>query len=133
MSAVTPEDRRKHEIATTIVQSENQRLIDVATHLVTVSFSAIAVVLTLQEKWLGTPPSTGGKSALAAAIVLYLGAAVLTTLAAGAYVHRITTADYSDVDAELHRVATLRYRLTSAGFVLILLATIIVSIVAMRT
>ena len=117
-------------MAAALVQSENSRLVDVAKQLVTICFSAVGIVLTLKEKWLGASPSINARSALGAAIALYLCAAVLTMLAAGAYVHRVTTSDYDEVDAELHRVATIRFRLTTAGFVLILLATAIVSIVA---
>jgi hypothetical protein len=87
-------------------------------------------VLTLKEKWLGASPSVTARTALGVAIVLYLSAAVLTMLAAGAYRHRITTSDYGEVDAELQRVATIRYWLTSAGFCLILVATVIISVVA---
>ena len=66
-----------------------------------------------------------------AAIILYLGAGVLTAWAAGPYVHRVSVAAYEDVEAELHRVATLRYGLTRAGLGLFLVATILVSFVAL--
>jgi hypothetical protein len=129
-SALTPDDVRKQKIAAEFVQSQNIRLIDVAKQLVTICFSAVGIVLTLKEKWLGASPSVTARTALGVAIVLYLSAAVLTMLAAGAYRHRITTSDYGEVDAELQRVATIRYWLTSAGFCLILVATVIISVVA---
>ena len=68
---------------------------------------------------------------LAGAIVLYLGAGGSSLFGAGAYVHRVTLADYEDVDSERHRVATMRYRLVITALVLFVTATLLVSAVAL--
>ena len=129
-STLDAEDVRKRDLVAKVIAGENSRLIEVAKHLVTLSFSAVGVVLALQDKWLVKPAPARLKVALGAAVVLYLVASVLATLAAGVYVHRISVSDYTEVDRELHRVATVRYRLSVAGLTLILIATIVVCAVA---
>ena len=62
-------------------------------------------------------------------MALFLVAGLLATTAAAAYRHRVSLSDYSDVDAELHRVARLRYRLTTSAFGFLLLATVVVAII----
>jgi hypothetical protein len=62
---------------------------------------------------------------------LYLAAALMSSLAAGIYGHRVSLSDYEEVDAELHRVATLRYRLMSFALILTAAATVIVALLAL--
>jgi hypothetical protein len=127
----TPEDERKRELVSQLLDSENGRLIDVAKHLATTCFSAVGVVLALHDKWVPAAAPPRVTTLLASAIVLYLGAGVSSLFSAGAYVHRVTLADYEDVDAERHRVATIRYRLVIAALVLFVTATLLISAVAL--
>jgi hypothetical protein len=127
---LTDEDLRKRDIVKALRESQNQRLVDFAKHLLTVSFSAIGVVLALKDKWLGTDAPPHKKLLLGIAIALFLATGLLATLAASIYTHRVSLSDYTDVDAELDRVARLRYRLTWIGFGLSAAATILVAIIA---
>ena len=129
-SALTEEDSRKYEMTKELMQSQNKVIIDFAKHLMTVSFSAIGVVLALKDKWLGTAGRPHQELLLGIAIVLFLATGLLATIAVSAYIHRVSLSDYADVDAEVHRVARLRYRLTILGFALCLVATVIVAAVA---
>lgn len=117
------EDRRKRSTVAKLLQEENKTIVDFAKHMVTVSFSAVGVVLTLKEKWL--PAEGAGRSTLllAVAIVLFLAAALLCSLAVRVYRFRVSPSDYAEVDEELHRIAVLRHRLTSAGMLLAIVAT----------
>jgi hypothetical protein len=103
----------------------------VAKHLATICFSAVGVVLALHEKWVPAGAPRALRNALGAAIAVYLAAGVSSLFGAGAYVHRVTLADYSDVDSERHRVATIRYRLMMTALALFVAATLIVSAVAL--
>jgi hypothetical protein len=124
---MTEDDTRKRDVVKELIQSENKGIADFAKHLVTVSFSAIGFVLALKEKWLGTNAPLQQKVLLGLAIVLFMAAALLATMAAGIYQHRVSLSDYADVDTELHRVARLRYRLTRVGFAVLVLATILLA------
>lgn len=127
---LTEEDLRKRDIVKELMQSQNQRLIEFAKHLLTVSFSAIGVVLALKDKWLGTDAPPYKKLLLGIAVALFLATGLLATLAASIYTYRVSLSDYTDVDAELDRVASLRYRLTWIGYGLSVVATIIVAVIA---
>lgn len=129
-SALTEEDSRKHDMVKELMQSQNKVIVDFAKHLMTVSFSAIGVVLALKDKWLSTDAPSHQELLLGIAIALFLATGLVATLAASAYIHRVSLSDYADVDAEQHRVARLRHRLTSLGFGLSAVATIIVAAVA---
>jgi hypothetical protein len=50
-------------------------------------------------------------------------------MAAAVYRHRVSLSDYADVDAELHRIAKLRYKLTTVAFGLLLLATVVIAVI----
>ena len=52
-SVLTEEDLRKRDIVEELMQSQNQRIVDFAKHLLTVSFSAIGVVLALIVAYAG--------------------------------------------------------------------------------
>lgn len=127
--ALTDEDTRKRDLVKQLMQAQTQRLVDFAKHLLTVSFSAIGVVLALKDKWIGANASNK-KLLLGIAMALFLITGLLATLAASVYTHRVSLSDYTDVDAEVTRVARLRYRLTWLGFTLAALATILVVAVA---
>ena len=128
-SAPTEDDSRKRTIVKDLVQSENKVVADFAKQLVTTGFSAIGVVLALKEKWLGANAPLWQKAMLGSAVALFLVSTLLATMAAAVYRHRVSLSDYADVDAELHRVATLRYKLTTVAFALLLLATVVIAIV----
>ena len=131
-SARTDDDAQKQDLVKELVQSQNKVLIDFAKHLVTASFSAIGVVLALKDKWIGPSSMIGAKWLLGIAIALFMVSGVIATIAVGAFVHRVSLADYADVEIELHRVATRRYRLTRLSFALLLIATVLVATVALR-
>ncbi len=126
-SAPTENDSRKRTIVNDLVQSENKVVADFAKQLVTTDFSAIGVVLALKEKWLGANAPVWQKALLGSAVALFLVSTLLATMAAAAYRHRVSLADYADVDAELHRIAKLRYRLTTLAFGFLLLATVVIA------
>ena len=130
-SAPTPEDERQRLLVSQLLEAENGRLVDVAKHLATVCFSAVGVVLALHDKWVPTSAARSVTTALGGAIVLYLAAGVSSLFGAGAYVHRVTLADYAEVDVERHRVATIRFRLVILALALFVAATLLVSIVAL--
>lgn len=129
-AALTEDDRFKRGIVEELLKSQSERIVGFAKHLVTVSFSAIGVVLTLKEKWLGPVATPRQQLLLGVAIGCYLAGALVATLAVSAYAHKATLADYDDVDVELNRVARLRQRLTRAGFLLTVIATTIVAYTA---
>src|SRR3954453_14749400 len=132
-SALTGEDKRKRGIARQLFRSENKRLADYAKQLVTISFSAIGVVLGLKDKWLGKDAPSRQTGPLALAIALVLVAGLLSALAAGIYRHRVSLSDFDDVDAELQRVAKHRRRLIVAGFVFLMIATIIIAAIVISS
>ena len=127
----TEGDLHKRKIVEELIKSQNHRIIDFAKHLVTISFSAIGIVLTLKHKWFGAD-APYDKSLLGIAIALFLGTGLLATLASTIYIHRVSLSDYADVYEELHRVARKRHNLTRLAFILSVIATIIVAIVALR-
>jgi hypothetical protein len=127
-SAPTEDDSRKRSIVKDLVQSENKVVTDFAKQLVTTGFSAIGVVLALKEKWLGANAPLWEKAVLGGVVALFLVSTLLATTAAAVYRYRVSLSDYADVDAELHRVATLRYKLTTAAFAFLVIATGVIAI-----
>jgi hypothetical protein len=130
-SELTDEDSRKRDLVKTLMTSENKAIAEFAKHLVTVAFSAIGVVLALKDKWLDSPAPFQQRMLLGIALVLFLAAALTSSLAAGVYGHRISLSDYEGVDAELHRVAMFRHRLTNLGLIFIAAATVVVVLIAL--
>ncbi len=128
---VTNEDSRRYDLVKSVMQAQTKVIVEFAKLLVTVSFSAVGVVVALKDKWLGDDPPSYQEVLLGIAVALFLATALVATLAASSYVHRVSLSDYADVDAEVHRVATLRHRLTIAGYGLALAATAIVAAVAL--
>jgi hypothetical protein len=131
-SALTDDDVRKRGLVKKLMQSQNKVLIDFAKHLVTVSFSAVGVVLALKDKWVGASSVVGASWLLGIAIAMFLASGVTATIAVGVFIHRVNLVDYADAELELQRVATLRYRLTRLSLGLSLIATILVATVALR-
>lgn len=127
---LTEDDLRKREIVRELIRAENQRIVDFAKYMLTVSFSAIGVVLALKDKWIGTNAPPHQKLLLGISIALLLATGLLATLAVSSRIHKVSESDYADVDSELHRIAGQRYRLTQLGFVFCVVATTIVAVVA---
>jgi hypothetical protein len=128
-SLPTSEDSRKRDILSKIILTENQVVVDFAKHLVTISFSAIAIILTLKEKWLTNSKNLHVATALlGTAMVLFLAAVLVSTIAIRAYRLRVSSWDYSDIEHELSRIARRRYLLTLAATTLCILATALVVI-----
>ena len=130
-STLTDQDRLKRDLVKELIQSQNQRIVDYAKNLVTVSFAAIGVVLTFKEKWLGSDVRFDQRVLLGFAIILFLATGVVATLAASMYIHRVNLVDYTTVDDELNRVAKIRFKLTCLAFSLSAVATIFVVLVAL--
>jgi hypothetical protein len=129
---LTDEDRERRAIVVALLKAENPTIIDFAKHLVTVSFTAVGVVVAFADKWVGPGANEGAKRLLlAVAIVMMLSAAALAAYAASASTYRVTLSDYDDVDAELHRVAKRRYTLTRAAMLLLVGAVMLLSGVAL--
>jgi hypothetical protein len=128
-SALTEDDSHKRTVVKELIQSENKVIADFAKQLVTTGFSAIGVVLALKEKWLGAHAALWQKALLGSAVALFLVSTLLATMAAAVYRHRVSLSDYADVDAELHRIAKLRYKLTTVAFGLLLLATVVIAVI----
>jgi hypothetical protein len=129
-SPVTEDDLRKRDLVKELLQTQNQRIVDFAKQLLTISFSAIGVVLAFKEKWLRADGPPYQKIVLGIAIAMFLATSVLATLAADIYLHRVSLSDYAEVDVELQRVAKVRLRLTRLAFGMSAMATVLVALVA---
>lgn len=129
-SELSEDDLRKRDLVKDLVQNQNNVIVEFAKQLVTVSFTAIGLVLALKEKWLGAAARPYQMLLLGAAIVLYLATGLIATLAASAQLYRVSLADYANVDSEIARVAKLRFRLTMIGVGLCGLATILIAFTA---
>jgi hypothetical protein len=129
---LTDEDRERRAIVVALLKAENPTIIDFAKHLVTVSFTAVGVVVAFADKWVGPGANVGPKRVvLAVAIVMMLAAAALAAYAASASTYRVSLSDYDEVDAELHRVARRRYAVTRIAMLLIVGAVTLLSGVAL--
>ena len=128
-SPVTEEDTRRRGIVGDMILAQNKSVVDFAKHLVTISFSAIGVVLTLKEKWVtGRPDAQRATLLLGISIAVFLVAVVLASAAIQVYRLRVSGADYDDVEAELGRIARRRYTLTMAAAGLCIIAAAMVAI-----
>jgi hypothetical protein len=127
----SPLDVLNQQMVKELVQAQQRVLVDYGKHLATVAFAAVGLVFTLSEKWLGDAPAARNVRLLGLAVTLYLGTAMLATVAAGVFLHRVSFADPGEVEEELTRVARLRFRLASAGFFLFVIATVMVALVAL--
>jgi len=126
-SDLTEEDARKRDVVKDLSQNQNKVIIEFAKQLVTMAFTAIGVVLALKEKWLGAAARPYQIVLLALAILLYLGTGLIAALAVSAQLHRVSLADYAEVDSEVARVSKLRFKMTMIGFSFFGAATLLVA------
>jgi hypothetical protein len=110
------EDARLRTLVTDLISQQNKAMIDLAKNMLTITFTAIGVVLALQEKWLGGSEQTGAARGLVigALVALFLSVPVYLTVIRG-YRMAVSTTDYQLVEDELSRLATLRSKLVNAG------------------
>jgi hypothetical protein len=130
-SAPSDEDKEKRSLVNELIKSENQVTVDSAKNLATACFSAIGVSLALKDKWLGTNPPLRQTVLLGFSLAVFLLASLFSLMAVNSFRHRVTPTDFEDVLEEIHRVAKARHRLTSASFVLFVVATAMVAWVAL--
>jgi hypothetical protein len=130
-SPLTDEDTRKRDLVKELMQAQSKVILDFAKQLVTISFAAVGVVISLKDRWIGADAPSYQEALLGVAVALFLVSALVATLAASARGLRVSLSDYADVDVEVHRVATLRHRLTLLGFGLAAVATTVVASVAL--
>jgi hypothetical protein len=128
---LTEEDKVRQELVKELVQSPQKAHVEFAKHLMTVSFAAVGVLLSLKEKWLGDPPAADALLWLGIAIALFLASGTIATFAASAFLHRVSLADFGEIETELHRVARRRVHLTRAAFALLAIGTAIAAPVAL--
>ena len=132
-SELTEQDIDKQSLVKDLIKSQNRVIVDFAKQLVTVSFSAIGVVLALRDKWLGQHPSQTAVILLAIAIAAFLTTGLMGLLSTNAFPHRVTLDDYDGVYAEVQRVARARARLTSVGFGAAVTGVLLVALVALSS
>lgn len=125
----SPEDVRLRKLVTELITQQNTAMIGLAKSMLTITFTAIGVVLALQEKWFGGTALTGGARRLliGALIALLLSVPVYLTVVKG-YRMKVSTTDYELVEDELTRLAALRKTLLNVGMVLTGLAAVLLAI-----
>lgn len=126
----SPQDVLHQQMVKELVQGQQKALVEYGKHLATVAFAAVGLVFTMNDKWLGEEPDAVDIGLLGLAVALYLGTAVVATVAAGVFLHRVSLADPGEVEEELGRVARIRFRLATAAFALFVVATGLVGLVA---
>jgi hypothetical protein len=125
-SPATDADQAKRELVVDLLKNQGKSFAEYGKHIATLSFAGIGAVLTLNKEWLGESATGSQKAALASAIVLFLLAAVMGTIGAGLYEHRVSLDDYLDVEAELARVAQRRFWIITLAVALASVATAII-------
>lgn len=123
-SLPTPDDEHLRQLASDVLANENKTVITFAKNLVTVCFSAIGVIVALQQ-YTSAHAAHRNIVVLGIAIALLLVASVVSSLAIQAVRLRVSENDYGMVSSELHRAAKYRYRLTWAALALIIVAVIL--------
>ena len=125
----TSEDARLRKLVTELITQQSKAMVDLGKSMLTITFTAIGVVLALQEKWFGGTALTGSARRLliAALIALLSSVPVYLTVVKG-YRMKVSTADYQDVEGELTRLAALRQKLLNIGMALTGLAAILLAI-----
>jgi hypothetical protein len=123
------EDVRLRALVTDLISQQNKAMIDLGKSMLTITFTAIGVVLVLQQHWLGGSRVTGAAKGLVicALVALFVSVPVYATVIKG-YRMTVSMADYQLVEEELSRLAVLRGRLANAGMVLTGLAAILLAI-----
>jgi len=120
-SLPTADDDRLRKLANKTIANENKSVMTFAKNLVTVCFSAIGVIVALQQ-YTSAHTTRHNLVALGFAIGLLLAAGVVSSLAVAPVGLRVSENDYSEISNELHRAARYRYRLTRVALALIVLA-----------
>jgi hypothetical protein len=129
---LNPEDLRRRALVTDLIAKENAVAIEFAKNLVTVSLSAVGIILALKDKWLEGLPDIGLRSTwLAVAVGLLLVASLVCAFAMRSVRLQVSLADYAEVDDELNRVVRQRHHLTMAGMALIAMSVVITTSVAL--
>ena len=123
-SLPTPDDEYRRQLASDVLANENKTVITFAKNLVTVCFSAIGVIVALQQ-YTSAHATHRNIVVLGIAIALLLLASVVFSLAIQAVRLRVSENDYGKVSSELHRAAKYRYRLTWAALALIIVAVVL--------
>lgn len=110
------EDVRLRALVTELISQQNRAMIDLGKTMLTLTFTAIGVVLALHERWPGAPTRSGAARTLliAALVALFLSVPLYLTVVRG-YRVAVSPVDYQLVEEELSRLATLRNRLLTAG------------------
>lgn len=111
------EAARLQKMVTDLRLNENKVVMDFAKHLVTLDFSAIGVILALQDTWVDSGDSTAVLW-LGGAISLLLVASAISSAAVRASPMKVSGHDFYDVEAEVARVARMRHLLTTLSAVL---------------
>jgi hypothetical protein len=130
-SKVTEEDTLRQDLVKGLLAEQGKVLSEYGMHVATLSFAAIAVVLTMGKDWLDQPMTALQKALLGVAIFLYLVAAAVGTIGAGLIEHQVTLDDYWEIEAELKRIAGIRFRAVSIAAVFACIATGIVAAAAL--
>ncbi len=123
-SLPTPDDEHRRQLASEVLANENKAVMRFAKNLVTVCFSAIGVIVALQQ-YTSAHTTHHNIVVLGIAIALLLVASVVSSLAIQAVRLRVSENDYGEVSRELHRAARYRYRLTWVALALIIVAVVL--------
>lgn len=129
-SLPTPDDEYRRQLARKVLANENKAVMRFAKNLVTVCFSAIGVIVVLQQ-YTSTHATHHNVVVLGIAIALLLVASVVSSLAVQTVRLRVSENDYGEVSNELHRAARYRYRLTWAALALIIVAVVLATSVVL--
>jgi hypothetical protein len=122
------EDVRLRKLVTDLISQQNKAMIDLAKSMLTITFTAIGVVLALHKDWFGVSRQTGDKVLVVGALVTLLLSVPVYLIVIRGYRMAVSTTDYQRVEEELSRLATLRSRLVNAGMALTGLAAVLLAI-----
>jgi hypothetical protein len=123
-------DEARQKLAATMIERSNTVVIDFAKHVVTLAFSAVAVVLALHDKWIG-PNDTGAEKLIALALVTFVLSGLVSSLAVAGQRLNISLSDYFEIEAELARAARYRARLTTAAMALLAVGVLLTIVVVL--
>jgi hypothetical protein len=114
-------DERDRQVALDLVTNANEVVTGFARQMATVSLTAVGVVLTLADL---RGLDEGAQRALAIVCAAYLVAAVLFGMALRPRRFPVSLDDYRGSQQEVLDAARRRHDLATAGFVLVILATL---------
>ena len=123
------EDIRLRKLVTDLISQQNKAMIDLGKIMLTLTFTAIGVVLALQERWFGGTSLSGTPRRLLifALVALFASVPIYLTVVRG-YRMRVSTADYQLVEDEFLRLASMRNKLLTAGMILTGLAAALLAL-----